>query len=541
MTENTNPDKTQERTQEKTQEKTDDNSTENASAVSGGLFSSDTPAVPINTLVIGCGGLGCELLKILSHHREFVCTLIDFDTVDSTNLNRQFYFSPENVGDYKAQVLGEIFNYKYYTTRVQDVLNSDFISKYHIVFNCLDNNETRSYVNQMCYMFNIPLIDGGSAGWYGQTYVLGREIEHNREIPSAVVCECFDCLPKKVEVVFPICTIRDRPQNFRHCLAWAKTVVEDAHQELNSRNIKEDTSVNIKDTSVNKEDTSAVNSIQEEINHRNKSENGNNKRRKIESVKAEESGDIIIENTGKTEKIENASAVAEEWEKNKSDIFRQNLLMNKYQEIDLDQYITEVHGIKGDDINNGCINNISNSTDIMMSELLALHHLSLIYHLAVSRASRFHIPILSYLDSTTYINNIIPSICTTNSAVASLMILSYYNSMNYIFSNRVMSIELNGRNRECNTCGLGNYHIEYERGTTIGELYEKWNITEMITEEGVIEKYNNTGEIGEGTKSVNTLDGLNGSFARVTKRGVDMRVYFEIKEGIEGIKITRKR
>ncbi|XP_054748219.2 SUMO-activating enzyme subunit 2-like isoform X2 [Lytechinus pictus] len=170
-------------------------------------------------LVVGAGGIGCELLKnlVLTGFRTIV--VIDLDTIDVSNLNRQFLFQKKHVGKSKAQVAKEsvlTFNPDVSIEARHDSImnpeyNRDFFKQFTMVLNALDNRAARNHVNRMCLAADVPLVESGSAGYLGQVTVIRKGLT-----------ECYECQPAPPQKSFPGCTIRNTPSEPIHCIVWGK-------------------------------------------------------------------------------------------------------------------------------------------------------------------------------------------------------------------------------------------------------------------------------------------------------------------------------
>ncbi|KAL5629447.1 hypothetical protein BROUX41_001053 [Berkeleyomyces rouxiae] len=171
-------------------------------------------------LMVGAGGIGCELLKNLVLSGFANIHIVDLDTIDLSNLNRQFLFRHEHIKKSKALVAKEVaqkFNPNTNITAYHaNIKDSEFgikwFRQFTLVFNALDNLEARRHVNKMCLAADIPLIESGTTGFNGQVQVIKKG-----------VTACYDCTPKETPKTFPVCTIRSTPSQPIHCIVWAKS------------------------------------------------------------------------------------------------------------------------------------------------------------------------------------------------------------------------------------------------------------------------------------------------------------------------------
>lgn len=177
-----------------------------------------------NILVIGAGGLGCEILKDLALSGITKIGVIDMDTIELTNLNRQFLFREENVGKSKAIIASEAIMRRIknvqitpYYAKIQD-FDDDFYMRFSMVICGLDSIEARRWINAKLVHLAIdkdtiiPMIDGGTEGFQGSVKII---------VPTFTACfECYmPLVPERV--TYPLCTLASTPRLPEHCIEWA--------------------------------------------------------------------------------------------------------------------------------------------------------------------------------------------------------------------------------------------------------------------------------------------------------------------------------
>ena len=129
-------------------------------------------------LIIGVGGLGNPVAQFLAAAGVGTLTLVDADSVDLTNLQRQILFDTHVVGaakvDAAAQRLAAVnpeVRIVRVATRVGDAELAPLAAEADIVVDCSDNFATRHAVNRACVTARKPLVSGAAIRFDGQVAV----------------------------------------------------------------------------------------------------------------------------------------------------------------------------------------------------------------------------------------------------------------------------------------------------------------------------------------------------------------------------------
>ncbi|KIV87659.1 hypothetical protein PV11_03191 [Exophiala sideris] len=187
----------------------------------------------VRNFLVGSGAIGCEMLKNyamigLGTGPKGHITVTDNDSIEKSNLNRQFLFRPKDVGKEKSSCAAEAVqtmnpDLKGKITSMndrigpdsEDVFNEQFWNDLDIVTNALDNVEARTYVDRRCVFFMKPLLESGTLGTKGNTQVI---------LPR--LTESYSSSQDPPEQSFPMCTLRSFPNKIEHTIAWARDLFQ---------------------------------------------------------------------------------------------------------------------------------------------------------------------------------------------------------------------------------------------------------------------------------------------------------------------------
>lgn len=131
--------------------------------------------VHTNVLIVGAGGLGGYVASSLARIGVSSITVVDFDCFEESNLNRQLFSTLKTLNKPKVDIVKEglldinpNLNIKAIHTKLDQYFDLSHFEGVDVVFDAVDNIESKVLLEKYCSDYKIPLIHGAIAGWYGQ-------------------------------------------------------------------------------------------------------------------------------------------------------------------------------------------------------------------------------------------------------------------------------------------------------------------------------------------------------------------------------------
>ena len=158
------------------------------------------------------------------------------DTIDVSNLNRQFLFRASDVGKYKAETAAAFVEKRVkgvkitpYCGKIQDK-DESYYMQFGLIVCGLDSIEARRWINAtLVGMVDEndpdsmkPLIDGGTEGFKGQARVIFPTMT------SCIECQLDMHAPR---AAVPLCTLATIPRQPQHCIEWAHIIAWDEERK----------------------------------------------------------------------------------------------------------------------------------------------------------------------------------------------------------------------------------------------------------------------------------------------------------------------
>lgn len=148
-------------------------------------------------LMVGAGGLGSAAGLYLGSAGVGRLTVVDHDTVDATNLQRQVAHTLARVGTPKAESLQAAIaainpdvQVLPVTQRADDALLARLVAQADVVLDCTDNFATRHAINRACVAAKVPLVSGAAIRLDGQLSVYD---------PRNAASPCYACVFPEAE------------------------------------------------------------------------------------------------------------------------------------------------------------------------------------------------------------------------------------------------------------------------------------------------------------------------------------------------------
>ena len=177
-------------------------------------------------LIVGVGGLGVEVAKNLAMVGVGRLILVDLDTIEYSNLNRQVLFIGAPEGSSKAkyaakrlQEMNPFIKVEAYNCPLQD-LSPHLYSEADLYIAGLDSIEARLELNRRAIHYRKPLIDAGTAAFNGHIYCVW---------PLSNACLECDPLIEREQDQLGACTLVGNPRRPAHCILKGQLKFEQDH------------------------------------------------------------------------------------------------------------------------------------------------------------------------------------------------------------------------------------------------------------------------------------------------------------------------
>lgn len=184
--------------------------------------------------LVGCGALGCEFLKGIAMS-GYACGggvvhITDMDTIELSNLSRQFLFRRKHVNLPKSTSAAAVVvdmnpelkkPLVVHNTRVgtdtEDIFTAGFWDGLDFVVNALDNIHAREYTDSKCVLHGIPLFESGTLGTQANSVIA---------LPHVTKSYAQGAVAGEGQGI-AMCTLQNFPSLPLHCIEYAKVKFND--------------------------------------------------------------------------------------------------------------------------------------------------------------------------------------------------------------------------------------------------------------------------------------------------------------------------
>jgi len=128
----------------------------------------------VSVLVVGAGGIGAPVIRILRQAGVSDITVVDPDVVSLENLHRQILFADADLGRKKVEVIREKYDLDARAVRLDDETGPGLVRGRGCVIDGTDNFADKYRINDLCLAEGVPLVHAAAAQFRGQVLLVRR-------------------------------------------------------------------------------------------------------------------------------------------------------------------------------------------------------------------------------------------------------------------------------------------------------------------------------------------------------------------------------